>query len=174
MSKSTTRKTSRSSKVFDVILRVGYSAVLICATIVLTWSFGYLQHGDWYGFVGTGYWVLYLLFAPTLVMLILGRKVSKFMRFVSLAWLPVVTFVIILLSEAMLRDAQGARCTGFFGATTSCASVQYIIVLVLLFNPYTLLAWMSLTILALLKGWYDYFEDRRMAKRPHSKPPTQS
>lgn len=151
--------------ILDILLRVGYSAVLTCATIVLTWSFGYLQHGDWYGFVGIGYWVLYLLFAPTLVMLILGRKVRKFMRFVSLAWLPVVTFVIILLSEAMLRDAQGAHCSGFFGATTSCASNQFIIVLVLLFNPYTLLAWMTLTILGLIKGWWDYFEDRGAATK---------
>ena len=149
--------------IVTTLLKIGYGAVLICATIVLTWAFSYARGGSFYTFVGFGYMLFYLLFVPALVMLILGKTVSATLRVVGLAWVPVVIFAILVLGYGFLKDAQGTHCTGFFDAPTSCASNQYLLVLILLFNPYTVLAWMSLSILGLMKGWYDYFKDPTIA-----------
>jgi len=150
----------------DSLLKIGYAAVLVLLTIVLCFAFGYMREGGgFYAIVSGAYVFFYLLFLPALILLIGDKRVSIALRVVGYAWVAIVIFLMVVLGYGLLKDSLGAYCTGFFSAPTSCASNQYLIALVLFFNPYSILGWMGLSILGLLKGWYDYFEDRSRARR---------
>jgi hypothetical protein len=148
------------------LLKIGYAAVLLAATFVLTWVPDYVNEGAWFAAMGIGYIAFYLLLVSALVMLIAERPLNKVIRTVCLAWVAIVLLVIVILGYGFAKDMIGMHCSGFFGATTSCASNQYLIVLLLLFHPYSIFAWMGLSILGLLVGWYKYLGGRSLVSRP--------
>lgn len=149
-----------SNSITNVLLRIGYGLVFACATIVLNWSLGYIVAGGLYALMGLAYAILYCLFLPALALLIANKPVSRALRVVALCWLPIVIFALLILAQGQVRDWMGAHCTGFFSAPTTCVSNQYLLLLIFLFNPYSILIWLTLTIAGLLKGWVDYSNEQ--------------
>jgi hypothetical protein len=118
---------------------------------------------DWYAAaVQGGYVAVYALIAPTLVLLAKGKQLSKWLRVVCNILVVATILVLAWLAIGLLQDLIGIQCQGFFGAPTSCADGQYLSLLIWVINPYVLLSLIGVTILALGKGWFDYFyyEDR--------------
>lgn len=78
---------------------------------------------------------LYLIFR------IKYRTVPKMSRVVAYVFSALLILFAAMLAFTLVPDSMQRSCTGFFGAQTSCSSVNLITLLVILFNPISLGAW---------------------------------
>jgi len=99
----------------------------------------------------------YILIAPVLGLLIVGKKLSPTSRFVANGLSILMLLVLGLLFLGVGMDALGAHCTGFFNSPLRCVDFHYLLLVIWAFNPYVLLSFIGLTFLLSAKGWFDYF-----------------
>ncbi len=156
-----TKSTVRRSQVWDILLRIGYGISLVCISYILWIAHGYVTADDGYTLIGVALVIFYALLAPTFLLLILGKKLPKTLRFAGNFWLAVVVIAGLILGYGVLKDAMGIQCAGFFGTQASCVDNQLFLLFFLVLIPYSMYAWLGVSILVLCKGWYDYFAGRR-------------
>ena len=144
------------------MLRFGYVIVLLLVTMLgwgLVRSIGAAD--SYWSLLALLFIATYILLAPALVMLIMGKKLTKWVRVVANGYVVLLGIALAVLAYGNVQDAMNVHCTGFFGATTSCAENQFFLVFILFLNPYTLVPILVASLLGLTKGWRDYLKAKQ-------------
>lgn len=143
----------------QALLRLAYAIVLLLVTM-LGWgmvrSFGAAD--SYWSLLGLLFIATYILLAPALVMLMIGKKLNKTIRLVANGYVVLLAIALAILAFGNIQDALGVPCTGFFGDQASCTEGQFYLVFVLFLNPLTLIPVFTLSLIGLAKGWRDHLK----------------
>lgn len=145
------------------MLRIAYALVLLLVTMLgwgLVRSFGAAD--SYWSLLGLLFVATYILLAPALVMLMLGKTLNKLIRLVANGYVVLLGIALAILAFGNIQDMLGVHCTGFFGAQSSCTENQFLLVFILFLNPLTLISIFALSLVGLAKGWRDHLK----AKQP--------
>jgi hypothetical protein len=141
------------------MLRIAYALVLLLVTMLgwgLVRSIGAAD--SYWSLLGLLFIASYILLAPALVMLIMGKTLPRLIRLVANGFVGILIVALAILAFGNIQDAMGVHCTGFFGAATSCSENQFFLVFILFLNPFTLVPIFALSLIGLTKGWRDHLK----------------
>lgn len=147
----------------QALLRIAYALVLLLVTMLgwgLVRSFGAAD--SYWSLLGLLFIATYILLAPALVMLMIGKTLNKTIRLVANGYVVLLAIALAILAFGNIQDAFGVRCSGFFGGQASCTESQFLLVFLLFLNPITLIPVFVLSLIGLAKGWRDHLK----AKQP--------
>ncbi len=138
----------------NAMLRFAYILILLLMSLLgwgLARSFGAAD--SYWSLLGLLFIATYILLAPALVMLIAGKQLNKWIRWVANGYVVLLGIALAILAYGNLQDALGVACTGFFGAKASCVDNQFFVLFFLFLTPYTLVPLCILSLLGLSHGW---------------------
>lgn len=141
------------------MLRIAYALVLLLVTMLgwgLVRSMGAAD--SYWSLLGLLFIATYILLAPALVMLMIGKTLNKLILWVANGYVVLLAIALAILAFGNIQDALGVYCSGFFGGQVSCTESQFFLVFVLFLNPITLVPIFTLSLLGLAKGWRDHLK----------------